>query len=67
MCLPSQLMCPSLSFSANGFSSQGLGKLCSSEKAASPDGFIYLSFRPEASNEFYDGDHDNDKESDVEI
>ncbi|GAA6096889.1 histone deacetylase 3 [Tachysurus ichikawai] len=23
--------------------------------------------RPEASNEFYDGDHDNDKESDVEI
>lgn len=23
--------------------------------------------RPEAANEFYDGDHDNDKESDVEI
>lgn len=26
-----------------------------------------LSPRPEAANEFYDGDHDNDKESDVEI
>lgn len=26
-----------------------------------------LFFRPEAANEFYDGDHDNDKESDVEI
>lgn len=25
------------------------------------------SHRPEAANEFYDGDHDNDKESDVEI
>lgn len=25
------------------------------------------SLRPEAANEFYDGDHDNDKESDVEI
>lgn len=25
------------------------------------------SDRPEAANEFYDGDHDNDKESDVEI
>lgn len=26
-----------------------------------------LLCRPEAPNEFYDGDHDNDKESDVEI
>lgn len=26
-----------------------------------------LLLRPEAANEFYDGDHDNDKESDVEI
>ena len=26
-----------------------------------------LFYRPEAPNEFYDGDHDNDKESDVEI
>lgn len=29
--------------------------------------FVYFSCRPEPSNEFYDGDHDNDKESDVEI
>lgn len=28
---------------------------------------VSLSLRPEAANEFYDGDHDNDKESDVEI
>lgn len=28
---------------------------------------IVSSPRPEAANEFYDGDHDNDKESDVEI
>lgn len=27
----------------------------------------FVSLRPEAANEFYDGDHDNDKESDVEI
>lgn len=27
----------------------------------------FSSPRPEAANEFYDGDHDNDKESDVEI
>lgn len=27
----------------------------------------FSSPRPEAPNEFYDGDHDNDKESDVEI
>lgn len=29
--------------------------------------FFPLLCRPEAPNEFYDGDHDNDKESDVEI
>lgn len=28
---------------------------------------LSLLCRPEAPNEFYDGDHDNDKESDVEI
>jgi hypothetical protein len=28
---------------------------------------LLLLCRPEAPNEFYDGDHDNDKESDVEI
>lgn len=28
---------------------------------------LSLLHRPEAANEFYDGDHDNDKESDVEI
>lgn len=27
----------------------------------------FVFHRPEAANEFYDGDHDNDKESDVEI
>lgn len=29
--------------------------------------FLILLCRPEPPNEFYDGDHDNDKESDVEI
>lgn len=28
---------------------------------------LLFPHRPEAANEFYDGDHDNDKESDVEI
>lgn len=28
---------------------------------------LHVFRRPEAANEFYDGDHDNDKESDVEI
>lgn len=28
---------------------------------------VHVFHRPEAANEFYDGDHDNDKESDVEI
>lgn len=31
------------------------------------DCHLHHFLRPEAANEFYDGDHDNDKESDVEI
>lgn len=32
-----------------------------------PEQLLVFPHRPEAANEFYDGDHDNDKESDVEI
>lgn len=41
--------------------------LCSHLILAEFLNLVLLSLRPEAANEFYDGDHDNDKESDVEI